>query len=96
MAASHWTEADTLKAQQIWAEYQRQHDLSDRKGQTAGIDPASGRVWFGESAKDIWLKLVAEGKATPLYYVRVGYDYYVHKVGKGCQLRHELRPERVS
>ena len=34
-----WTEADTAKALQIWADYQRDHDVSDRVGQAVGIDP---------------------------------------------------------
>lgn len=59
MPASNWTEADTAQAIQIWAEYQRQHDVSGRIGETAGMDPVSGRVWFGQSAKDIWRQLEA-------------------------------------
>ena len=46
MSVSNWTDADSAKAQEIWADYQQQHDLSSRTGQTAGIDPASGRIWF--------------------------------------------------
>jgi hypothetical protein len=79
MSATHWTEADTVKAKQIWAEYQRQHDVSDLKGQTAGIDPVSGQVWFGESALAIKKQMRAEGIDTPFYAVRVGYDYYLRK-----------------
>ena len=41
MALSNWEEADSVKAKQIWTEYQQRHDLSDRMGQTAGIDPYS-------------------------------------------------------
>jgi hypothetical protein len=81
MATSTWTQADTSRALQIWAEYQKQRDVSGMKGQTAGIDPASGRVWFGESATDIWQQMEAEGIDIPLYYLRVGYDYYVRKGG---------------
>ena len=81
MSISNWSEADTARALELWAEYQRQNDLSDCMGQTAGVDPASGRIWFGESAKDIWRQMEAEGVDTPLYYVRVGCDYYVRKGG---------------
>ncbi len=81
MSASIWPEADTAKALQIWADYQRQHDVSALVGQTAGIDPVSGRIWFGESATDIWEQMEAEGIDTPLYYTRVGSDYYVRKGG---------------
>jgi hypothetical protein len=44
MIASTWTESDSLKAEQICAEYRKQHDLSDQVGKTAGIDPKSGRI----------------------------------------------------
>jgi len=44
---------DIERACQIWEEYQRQHDVSDRIGQTVGIDPVSGHIWFGESGVDI-------------------------------------------
>jgi hypothetical protein len=79
MAVNAWAERDTEKAQQFWAEYQRQHDISERLGQTAGIDPASGRIWFGASAKDIVVQMEAEGIMTPLYFVRVGTDHYLRK-----------------
>ena len=77
-----WSEADTARACQIWADYQRQHDLTGRAGQAVGIDPASGRVWFGASAKDIVLRLEAQGVHTPLYFLRVGQDYYARKGGR--------------
>jgi hypothetical protein len=79
MAVNAWAERDTEKARQFWAEYQRQHDISERLGQTAGIDPVSGRIWFGASAKDIVVQMEAEGIMTPLYFVRVGTDYYLRK-----------------
>jgi len=78
---SNWTEADTEKALQIWEEYQRQHDLSARKDQPVGIDPISGRVWFGESGLDIKRQMLAEGIDRPFYCVRVGHDYYLRKGG---------------
>ena len=46
---------------------------------TAGIDPVSGQIWFGASAKDIVAQMEAEGIVTPLYFVRVGTDYYLRK-----------------
>jgi len=76
-----WTAADTARAQQLWAEYQKQHDVSALNGKTAGIDPVSGRVWFGESAKDIYFQQQAEGAPVPFYCVRVGSDYYLRKGG---------------
>jgi len=45
----NWTEADSRNAKRIWAEYQEQHDITERIGQTTGIDPKSGRIWFGDS-----------------------------------------------
>lgn len=81
MSTSSWTVADTARACQVWAEYLQQHDISDRIGQTAGIDPISGRIWFGESAKDIYHQRQAEGDTRPIYCVRVGYDYYLRKGG---------------
>ena len=77
--APPWTDADTERAKEIWAEYQRTHDVSDRIGQAVGIDPMSGRVWFGESAVDIVHQRDAEGLTSPLFFVRVGYDYYQRK-----------------
>ena len=49
MNPANWTEADSRNAKRIWAEYQKQHDITERIGQTAGIDPKSGRIWFGDS-----------------------------------------------
>lgn len=82
MSASTWTEADTQRACQIWEDYQKQHDVSGQIGQTAGIDPVSGRVWFGKSAQDVYNQMRAEGMDTLLYFVRVGYDYYERKGGR--------------
>ena len=77
-----WTEADTKRACQIWADYQREHDLTGSAGQAVGIDPASGQVWFGASAKDIVLRLESQGIHTPLFFLRVGQDYYARKGGR--------------
>jgi hypothetical protein len=79
---NNWTQADTNRALETWRRYQRQNDVSGWVGQTAGIDPVSGRVWFGESATDIWEQMESEGIEVPLYYVRVGADYYVRKGGR--------------
>ena len=81
MSVSTLTDEDVARACRIWAEYQQDHDLSDRTGQAAGIDPASGRIWFGESAKDIVQQMDAEGINTLFYCVRVGFDYYLRKGG---------------
>jgi hypothetical protein len=73
---------DADRALQFWKEYQQQHDVSDRIGQAVGIDPIGRRVWFGESARDVMLRLRAEGLDVPLLFLRVGYDYYWRKVGR--------------
>jgi hypothetical protein len=79
MELSTWSAADSLKAKQIWTAYQQQHDLSQQFGQTAGIDPTSGRIWFGESIQDIVAQRDAEGLQSPLFFERVGSDTYFRK-----------------
>ena len=79
MVLANWEEKDSVEAKRIWIEYQQQHDLSDRIGQTAGIDPRSGRIWFGASVHDIVSQRAAEGLRTPLYFERVGSQTYLHK-----------------
>lgn len=76
-----WGEADSARARQIWETYQKEHDVSARLGQAVGIDPATGQVWFGESAKDIFFQREAEGIRSPFYCVRVGSDFYIRKGG---------------
>jgi hypothetical protein len=82
MPVSPWTEEDTRKAREIWQEYQQQHDLSNRQGQTAGIDPVTGRIWFGESIQDIVAGRDAEGLTGPLFFERVGSKSYLRKGGR--------------
>lgn len=79
MTVSNWTEADSVRAQQIWSDYQQQHDLSERAGQTAGIDPASGRIWFGESIQDVIAQQDADVCHAALFFVRVGSVTYYRK-----------------
>ena len=79
MTTATLSASDVARAKEIWAEYQKQHDVSARKGQAVGIDPGSGRVWFGESALDIRKQMDAEGVDVPLYVLRIGYDYYLRK-----------------
>ena len=86
-----WAEANSAKARQMWAEYQHRHDLSDRSGQTAGIDPHSGRIWFGESVRDIIAQRDAQGLASPLFFERIGSKAYHRKSSgrgeRGAQLQ---------
>lgn len=79
MPLAKWEEIDSVKAKQMWIDYQQQHDLSARVGQTAGIDPRSGRIWFGESVRDIVSQRAAEGLHSPLFFERVGSEAYLHK-----------------
>lgn len=79
MKHPHWTQADSREAKQIWDEYQNQHNLSDRIGQTAGIDPKSKRIWFGSSIRDIVLQRNTEGLHSPLLFQRVGSETYFRK-----------------
>jgi hypothetical protein len=82
MSTVKLTAADSAKARALWAEYQRQHDLSSRKGDTAGIDVFSGRIWLGKSITDVVSQRDAEGIDTPLCFERVGSPTYYRKVGK--------------
>jgi len=70
---------DIERARAIWDEYQKTHDISPLLNQTAGIEPVSQRIWFGESAADVYQKKIADGCEAPMYVVRVGYDYYLRK-----------------
>jgi hypothetical protein len=81
MATAGWTEANTKRAEAIWAEYQRDHDLSGSNGQTVGIDPALGRIWFGNSIEEVIAKRDADGSAAPLFFLRVGSPTYYRKGG---------------
>jgi hypothetical protein len=79
MALAGWKEADSARAKQVWAAYQKQHDLSDRIGQTVGIDPHNGRLWFGQSIQEIVIQRDAEGLHSPLFFERVGSETYFRK-----------------
>ena len=82
MTASSWTESDTAKAEQIWSEYQHDHDLSSCSGKTAGIDPRTGRVWIGESIHDVLSQRDADGIDSLLFFERIGSRTYYRKGGR--------------
>ena len=82
MSVSHWTEADSNRAQKIWSEYEQQHDLSQKVGQTAGIDPATSCIRFGESVQDVIAQRDADGSESPLFFIRVGSPTYYRKGGR--------------
>lgn len=79
MSISQLTDADSTAAQNYWHEYQASHDLTERTGQTAGIDPATGRIWFGNSIQEIVHQMDALKEFVPLLFVRVGSDTYWRK-----------------
>jgi hypothetical protein len=81
MTVSNWTEADSKRAQEIWSEYQQHHDLAGKVGLTAGIDPVSGRIWFGDSIEDVIAERDADGSEAPLFFMRVGSATYYRKGG---------------
>ncbi len=79
MKTTTWTDESSARARQIWTEYQELHDLSGLAGQTAGIDPASGRIWLGASVRDVVARRDAEGVHAPLFFERVGSSTYFLK-----------------
>jgi hypothetical protein len=81
MTVSNWTEADSNRAQEIWSEYQQHHDLAKKVGQTAGVEPVSGCIWFGDSIQDVVAQRDANGSAAPLFFIRVGSATYFRKGG---------------
>lgn len=76
------TSAEIERAKTIWADYQRAHDLADRKGQVAGIDPKTGEIWLGRWFDEIADRRAAEGKSGPLFLARVGSPTALRKGGR--------------
>jgi hypothetical protein len=79
MSAGKGHSLDIEKAQRVWDEYQKQHDVSAHLGQAVGIDPDTGEVFFGDSIRDVVERLDAQGAFRPLFYLRVGQRYYWRK-----------------
>lgn len=63
------------RGKHAWSEYQREHEVESLRGHVAAVDPESGRVWIGEDSLDAVDKMNADGVDTPVWLVRVGYDY---------------------
>ena len=82
MQTVQWNPDQTARAKRIWTQYQQTHDLSDRTGQAAGIDPETGEVWFGEDALDIVRQRREKGLDSPLFFERVGSTTYLRKGGR--------------
>lgn len=79
MTVSEWTRTDTERAEAIWLKYQQCHDMAGRAGQTAGIDPAGGGIWLGESIQDVISQRDAAGCELPMYFVRIGSATYYRR-----------------
>ena len=72
---------DTQRALGFWEEYQKSHDISALHGKAVGIDPKSGRAWFGEDAREVARNAQADGFTSRLLGLRVGERFYVRKGG---------------
>ena len=79
---SQWSDEQIRAAKQVWEDYDNAHDLSDRKGQAAGIDPETGDVWLGDDIVDIVNNRRDEGLSSSLFFVRIGYPTYYRKGGR--------------
>jgi hypothetical protein len=77
--APRLSEEDINRARALWSQYQRSHDLSQRRGETAGVDPVTERIWFGDSILDVARQRELIGESSPLHFFRVGYDSYYRK-----------------
>ena len=82
MEATRRKHVDSERAHRYWLEYQRTHDVSEWLGHAVGIDPESGRMWFGRNAIDVVRKRDADGVHAPLFLERVGYPTYCRKGGR--------------
>ena len=63
------------------SEYRQHYDVSAKVGQSAGSDPVSGCIWFGDSIQDVIAQRDADGSAAPLFFIRMGSENYYRKAG---------------
>lgn len=87
MSAATEANLDVDKANRIWDEYARTHDLTGKERLAVGIDPQTGDVFLGESATEISDRLKQEGRFRPLFYRWVHSPFYTRKVGRRCQAK---------
>lgn len=81
MKTEVFSPADLDRAQSIWDEYQRTHDVSGWNEQAVGVDPHTGEVFFGRTSGDILDRLRSDGRWRPLAFWRVGRPYYARERG---------------
>jgi len=79
MTTATWKPEYSSRAQEIFREYSRHHDLSDLKGKIAAVDPESGRIWIGDSGIDVAEQTRSQGVRVPVYLFRIGHDHFVRK-----------------
>lgn len=72
---------DTQRALRLWDDYQKSHDVSALRGKAVGIDPKTGRVWFGDDAREVARNARADGVTARLLGLRVGEKFYLRKGG---------------
>jgi hypothetical protein len=72
---------DTQRALRLWEDYQKSHDVSAMLGKAVGIDPKTGRIWFGEDAREVARNARADGFTSRLLGLRVGEKFYLRKGG---------------
>lgn len=73
------SDEDATLALQYWENYQKTHDVSALRGKAVGIDPHSGRVWFGDNAREVVQNARADGVTSSLLGLRVGENFYLRK-----------------
>lgn len=81
MTVAKWTETDSKSAEKVWLDYQQHHDVSAKVGQTAGIEPVSGCIWFGDSIQDVVAQRDAEGKSTRCFSCESGLTPTIEREG---------------
>jgi hypothetical protein len=75
-------------AEQVWADYQRTHDVSAHDGQTVAVDSATGDVVFGSCVPAIVEARRLAGLQHPLIFVRLSQaDYLLQRKRIGGRWR---------
>lgn len=92
MATSTPSKLDTARAKEIWEEYARTHDLTGQDRKAVGIDPSTGEVFLGSSAKEIIANLQKDGRFRPLFFRWVNDPYYFRRGHR----RQPLKPREVE